>query len=149
VFDLLGERYQGAVTKLDVARLAAETGSRRTARQYLDVAVPVFETLGAHRDLDDVRAVRALLEAPAAAVAVSVAADADDAIVTRLVDAAIVPPLLAAETTAALVESTTLDAAAVFTVGADGPVELLSFAGCDVELAERLPRWGRRAHAIR
>jgi hydrogenase-4 transcriptional activator len=146
VFDLLGERYQAAVTKLDVARLAAETGARRTARQYLDVAVPVFETLGAHRDLDDVRAVRALLDAPAAAAPAAVAADADDAIVTRLVDAAIVPPLLAAETTAALVESTTLDAAAIFTVGADGPTDLLSFAGCDVELGRALAAVGVEGH---
>jgi hydrogenase-4 transcriptional activator len=145
VFDLLGERYQAAVTKLAVAKLAAETGARRTARQYLEVAVPVFETLGAHRDLEDVAGVRALLDEeptmPPAAVA-----DADDAIVTRLVDAAVLPPVLAAETAAALVESANLEAAAIFTVAADGPIEVLASAGCDTDLARALATVGAEGH---
>ena len=66
IFDLLGERYQTALAHLAVARLAADTGARAAAERSLALATPVFQMLGARRDLDDVAAVRAALDAPSA-----------------------------------------------------------------------------------
>jgi hydrogenase-4 transcriptional activator len=147
VFDLLGERYQSAVSKLAVARVAATTGARHTARHYLDQCVPVFTTLGATRDLQAADAIRSLLETPEQSPPLTRVTDADDENVRRLVDAAILPPLLAAETAATLVESTPLAAAVVFTVAAEGPLDVLASAGCDEDVGKALARVAVEGHA--
>src|SRR5690606_34242906 len=61
VFELLGERYQAALSQLALGRLAARSGTRQAAERYLGLACAVFETLGARRDLDEAAAARAIL----------------------------------------------------------------------------------------
>ena len=67
VFDLLGERYQAALSQLGLGRLAAKGGARSTAQRYLDLASAVFTMLGAQRDLDEVIAARDVLSRTAVA----------------------------------------------------------------------------------
>jgi hydrogenase-4 transcriptional activator len=134
VFDLLGERYQAALSQLALGRLAAKTGTRQTAERYLDLAAGVFRTLGAQRDLDETFAARALLDHTATPAAPASSGDADESVVRRLVDAAIFPELLAKETANALYECTDADAAVVF-VAPGGDVRVLASTGCDNTLA--------------
>ena len=61
VFDLLGERYQAALSHLSMGRLSAEAGSIGAADRYLNLAEAVFKTLGAQRDLDETAAARTVL----------------------------------------------------------------------------------------
>src|SRR5687767_6497801 len=91
VFDLLGERYQAALSHLSMGRLSAEAGSMGAAERYLNLAESVFKSLGAQRDLDEAAAARELLSRGVAADPAATAADVDEAIVRRLVDAAIFP----------------------------------------------------------
>ena len=56
VFELVGERYQAAVSQLALARLAAKAGARSTADRHYQYAAQVFQALGATRDLEQVRA---------------------------------------------------------------------------------------------
>jgi DNA-binding NtrC family response regulator len=140
VFELLGERYHAALSQLSLGRLAAQAGTASTAERYLDLADQVFRTLGAQRDLDEVAAARArLAQAPSAPAAVA-SADADEAIVRRLVDAAIFPELLARETATAVLETIEADAAVVFVSSAGGDVRILAAAGCDPGVARALAR---------
>ena len=140
VFDLLGERYQAAVSHLALARLAANAGNRAAAERYLDQANAVFRTLGAERDLLEVDAVKArLAEAHVEQRPVS-PADADESVVRRLVEAAILPELLARETAAALLETIEADAAVVFVAPSGGEVRVIAAAGCDSEVARALAR---------
>ena len=100
----------------------------------------MFTTLGAQRDLDEVDvASRLLAEAPSASAPVP-SADADEAIVRRLVDAAIFPELLARETATALLESAEADAAVVFVAAPGSEVRLVATAGCDQGVARALAR---------
>jgi DNA-binding NtrC family response regulator/tetratricopeptide (TPR) repeat protein len=139
VFELLGERYQAALSQLSLGRLAAKAANVSTAERSLALAETVFKTLGAQRDLDEVAAARTVLAgtSPAAAAA---AADVDEAIVRRLVDAAIFPELLARETATALLESLEADAAVVFVAPPGGDIRLLATAGCDPAIARALAR---------
>jgi DNA-binding NtrC family response regulator len=139
VFELLGERYHAAVSTLALGRLAAAIGNRTAADRYLSQAAATFTTLGAQRDLEEVDAARALLgRAPRSQPSTS--PDQDDAVVRRLVDAAILPELLARETATALVETIEADAAVVFTAAPGGEVRVLAAAGCDNEVAQALAR---------
>src|SRR5204862_7532929 len=61
LLDLLGERYQSALSHLALGRLVAETGARSVAERHLNKALGLFQQLGAERDLDDTRAAQALL----------------------------------------------------------------------------------------
>src|SRR5207302_1236974 len=61
LLDLLGERYQAALSHLALGRLVAQTGARSIAERHLDQASAVFEQLGARRDLADTQAARTLL----------------------------------------------------------------------------------------
>jgi DNA-binding NtrC family response regulator/tetratricopeptide (TPR) repeat protein len=140
VFDLLGERYQAALSHLALGRLAARAGARSTAERYLTQAATVFRTLGAQRDLHEAEVAAQLLETPGTGEYVGSPADADDALVRRLVDAAILPELLARETAAALLEGTLADAAVVYVAGAGGDVRVAAAAGCDVDVARALAR---------
>jgi hydrogenase-4 transcriptional activator len=140
VFDLLGERYHAALSRLALGRLAVRAGNRSTAERYLEQAGATFRALGAERDLTEVEAARtALNDAPPAPPAVSTA-DADDAVVRRLVEAAILPELLARETATALVETLEADAALVFVTPPGGDVRIVAAVGCDAEVARALAR---------
>ena len=52
VFELVGERYQAAVSQLALGRLASDAGARSTADRHFQHAAQVFESLGATRDLE-------------------------------------------------------------------------------------------------
>ena len=130
VFDLLGERYHAALSQLALGRLAARSGTRATAERYLDQAAAVFRSLGAQRDLDEVDAAWLLLEHPRPVETLPSPADADDAVIRRLVEASALPDLLARETATALLETTLADAAVVF----------VAAAGCDAGVARSLAR---------
>ncbi|MBI4885465.1 MAG: sigma 54-interacting transcriptional regulator [Acidobacteria bacterium] len=139
VFDLLGERYHAALSHLALGRLAAAAGHRAAAERYLAQASATFTLLGAERDLGEVRALEATLTStPRAQTAAS--PDQDDAVVRRLVDAAILPELLARETATALVEAIEADAAVVFTAARGGEARVLAAAGCDNDVAAALAR---------
>jgi DNA-binding NtrC family response regulator/tetratricopeptide (TPR) repeat protein len=131
IFDLLGERYQTALAHLAVARLAAETGARAAAERGLALATPVFQMLGARRDLTDVATVRAALDTASAPSERTIELAADDAIVTRLADAAILPDLLARETVTTLQDITGLEIVAAFVAPRGSDPRLLDFRGCD------------------
>ena len=140
VFELLGERYQAALSQLSLGRMAAKAANTATAERYLSLAEQVFKTLGAQRDLDEVEAARQLLvEMTPTTVAVA-SGDAEEAIVRRLVDAAIFPELLARETATALLETMEADSAVVFVAPPGGEVRLLASAGCDPAIARALAR---------
>ena len=96
IFELLGERYQAALSQLALGRIAAAVGSRPAAERNLDSATAVFKMLGAERDLDEAAAARGLLKQTLASPQPAFTADAEEGIVRRLVDAAIFPELLSA-----------------------------------------------------
>jgi DNA-binding NtrC family response regulator/tetratricopeptide (TPR) repeat protein len=135
VFELLGERYQAALSQLSLGRLAAKSGTRPAAERGLELAAGVFQTLGAQRDLDEVVAARQLLDSMPTAAALASPSDADEAIVRRLVDAAIFPELLARETATALFETARSDGAVVFVAPAGGDARVVAATGCDAVLA--------------
>ena len=140
VFDLLGERYQAAVSQFELARLTAKIGAPADAERYLEQAGTVFRTLGAQRDLEEIAAAKAALAAaPRTTPAVS-PANADDAVIRRLVEASILPELLARETATALLEATEADAAVVFVATPGGEIRLVAAAGCDTGVARALAR---------
>jgi DNA-binding NtrC family response regulator/tetratricopeptide (TPR) repeat protein len=140
IFDLLGEKYQAALSQLAFGRAAASSGARIAAQRYLDLAAAVFTKLGARRDLVETDAARALIETSVPPAAVPRAADADEALVRRLVEAAIIPELLARETATVLLETTDSDAAVVFVATSGGEPRVLASAGCDAALAQALAR---------
>ena len=146
VFDLLGERYQTALSQLALGRLSARTGARNTAQRYLDLASAVFTKFGAQRDLQEAIAARALLQERAVVAPPVPPVDADEATVRRLVEAAILPDLLARETATALLESTEADAAAVFVMSSAGDARVLASAGCDESVARALAQAAARGH---
>ena len=140
LLDLLGERYQSALSHLALGRLVAETGARSVAERHLNKAFSIFQQLGAERDLDDTRAGQALLTTVGTGQYLISPADADDAIVRRLVDAAALPELLGRETAAALLDAAAGDASVVFIHEPGGDVEVIASAGCDDDAARTLAR---------
>ena len=147
LLDLLGERYQAALSHLALGRLVAETGARSVAERYLDKAFAVFQQLSAERDLADTVAARQLLTKIGSGEYVISPADADDAIVRRIVDAAALPDLLGRETASALVEATGGEGAVVFVELAGGDVRVVASAGCDSDTAQALARSTPHGHA--
>ncbi len=141
VFDLLGDRYQAALSQLALGRVAARAGARSLGARTLDQAGTAFRDLGAMRDARDVETARALLDQPGTGEFVGAPADADDAVVRRIVDAAALPDLLAREAAAALLEVTGADAVVVFAraPGVDEP-RVVAQAGCDLATARALAR---------
>src|SRR5438034_215875 len=81
LLDLLGERYQSALSHLALGRLVAETGARSIAERHLNKAFGIFTQLGAERDLNDTRNGQALLTTVGTGQYLISPADADDAIV--------------------------------------------------------------------
>ena len=140
VFELVGERYQAAVSQLTLARLAAKAGAKSTADRHYQYAAQVFQALGATRDLEEVQVAMAATQSPGTGEYVGSPADADDALVRRLVDAAVLPDLLARELAATLLEAVTADATAVFAELPGGDVRLIAHAGTDADAARSIAR---------
>ena len=140
VFDLLGERYHAALSNLALGRLAASAGNRGAAQRYLDHAGTIFGMLSAERDLEEVGAARTLLNDVPSIQTVGLPADVDEAVIRRLVDAAILPDLLARETATALLETIEVDAAVVSVAAPGGEVRVVAAAGCDTDVARALSR---------
>ena len=149
LLDLLGERYQTALSHLAIGRLVARSGAQALAQRYLDRAAAVFTRLGAERDLADTIAARATLTNVGTGEDVVAPADADDAMVRRIVDAAALPDLLGRETAAALFEASAGDAAIVFEELPDREVRIVAVAGCDGDTARALARASAHGQAAR
>jgi DNA-binding NtrC family response regulator/tetratricopeptide (TPR) repeat protein len=147
LLDLLGERYQAGLSHLALGRLVAETGARSVAERHLNQALAIFQQLGAERDLEDTRAAQALLTKVGTGQYLISPADADDAIVRRIVDAAALPDLLGRETAAALLESASADSTVIYVVQAGGDVRVIAAAGCDEDTARALARATAAGHA--
>jgi len=123
----------------------ARSGAHTTAEPYLDRAEAAFKRLGAARDLADSVAARSLLTKIGTGENVVSPADADDALVRRVVDAAALPELLARETAGALFDASAGNVAIVFEELPDNDVRLVASVGCDAETARTLAR--THAHA--
>jgi len=146
LLDLLGERYQSALSHLALGRLVAETGARSIAERHLNKAFAIFTQLGAERDLNDTRNAQALLTTVGTGQYLISPADADDAIVRRIVDAAALPDLLGRETAAALFEAANADCGVVYVELAGGDVRVVASAGCDQDAARSLARSAAHGH---
>ena len=138
LLDLLGERYQAALSRLALGQLVAATGARSIAAGHLDQAMATFSQLGADRDIADTRNAQTLLSEIGSGEDVISPADADDAMVRRLVDAAALPELLASETASALLEASSGDASVVFIAPTGDAPHVLARAGCDDDTARAL-----------
>jgi len=138
VFELLGERHQAGLSYLELGRLAAAAGARSRASRYLSDAVAIFEALGAEPDLAEAR--QALAGAPVASTGgyVGVQMDGEDALVRRIVDAAVMPALLAREGATALLEACDSQAGVIFVQLATGSIRVTSAAGCDAAQARAI-----------
>jgi hydrogenase-4 transcriptional activator len=143
LLELLGERYQAALSHLALGRLVARAGARSVAERHLDKAHAVFKQLGADRDLSDTAAARDLLSHVGSGEYVISPADADDAMVRRIVDAAALPDLLGRETAAALNEAASGDGAVLFVETPDGDVRIVAAAGFDPTAARALAHSAR------
>src|SRR5262249_4691525 len=140
LLDLLGERYQAGLSHLAVGRLIAGTGARSTAERHLTKALAIFQQLGAERDRYDTETAEQLLAARGSGEYLTSPAQADDAIVRRVVDAAALPELLGHEAAAALCEAAMADASTVFVQLSSGDVRVIGAAGCTDEAARSLAR---------
>ena len=138
VFELVGERYQSAVSHFALGRLAREAGARSIADRHLTEARDEFRALGSHRDLHE--AERALAEVPPRGTGVYLGSpvDADDALVQRLVNASVLPDLLAHELVMAVREAVLADVVVVFVTPAAGELRLIACAGGDPNAARTL-----------
>jgi DNA-binding NtrC family response regulator/tetratricopeptide (TPR) repeat protein len=140
LLELLGERYQAGLSHLALGRLVAQTGARSVAERHLESAAGIFEQLGAERDMADTQAARGLLTNVGSGEYVISPADADDAIVRRIVDASALPDLLSRETASAMLEVTAGDAVVVFVERPAGDLTLVASSGCDLSTARTLAR---------
>src|SRR4051812_2812578 len=140
LLDLLGERYQSALSHLALGRLVAETGARSVAERHLNKALGIFEQLGAQRDVEDTQVAQALLTAVGTGQYLISPADADDAIVRRIVDAAALPDLLGRETATALIEAASAECAVIYIQLTGGDVRVVAAAGCDDDAARAVAR---------
>ena len=141
VFDLLGERYQAALSQLALGRLAAKAGARSIAERHYQYAAQVFQALGADARSRTSRRPRwRAAQPPGTGEYVGSPADADDALVRRLVDAAVLPDLLGRELAAALLEAVAADGAVVFVELPGGDVRVIALAGADADGARTLAR---------
>ncbi len=139
LLELIGERYQAALSQLAIGRLVAGVGARSLAERHLNRAAAVFAQLGAERDLRDTEDARTLLGHTGTGENVISPADADDAVVRRIVDAAALPDLLGRETAQAMMEAAAADAAVLF-MQQGHELALLASAGCDEDAALALVR---------
>jgi hydrogenase-4 transcriptional activator len=138
VFELLGERYQVALSNLELGKLSAAAGARSRAERYLGEAGRIFVSLNARPDLAETED---LLRRPASTATgdfVGPQLDGDDAIVRRLVDAAAMPELLEREGAAAILEACDGTAASIVVELPGGRLRVVSSAGCDADGARAL-----------
>ncbi|MEZ5420195.1 MAG: sigma 54-interacting transcriptional regulator [Vicinamibacterales bacterium] len=138
VFDLVGERYQAAVSHFALGRLAREAGARSVADRHLRQAADEFKALGSSRDLDDLERLRAAPATHGTGIYLGSPADADDAIVQRLVNASVLPDLLAHELVIAAREAVLADLAVVYVAPPGGDVRIIASAGGDIAAARTL-----------
>ena len=142
VFDLVGERYQAAVSHFALGRLAQEAGAKSVAERHFVEARDVFRSLGSTRDLEETERSLAEPAGPGTGIYLGSPADADDALVQRLVNASVLPDLLAHELVMAVRESVMADVAVVFVAPASGDARVLAFAGGDLDIARRVASAG-------
>jgi hydrogenase-4 transcriptional activator len=138
VFELLGERYQVALSNLELGKLAGMAGARSRAERHLTEARRIFESLNAAPDLAEAQDALDLAAAARSGDYVGPQLDGDDAIVRRLVDASAMPELLEREGATAILEACEANAAAVFVDQGSGRLKILSSAGCDADAARAL-----------
>ncbi|RPJ74163.1 MAG: sigma-54-dependent Fis family transcriptional regulator, partial [Acidobacteria bacterium] len=105
------------------------------------------EALGARPDLEEARSDVPPLPSQATGEYLSAPGEADDVIVRRLVDAAVMPDLLALETASALLEASGGDAAIIVLRSPGDDLRVLSSAGCDADAASALARSALRGGA--
>jgi hydrogenase-4 transcriptional activator len=146
LLELLGERYQSALSHLALGRLVAETGARSVAERHLNKALAIFEQLGAERDIADAHSAQDLLTSVGTGQYLISPADADDAIVRRIVDAAALPELLGRETATALIEAAAGDCSVIYVLLAGGDIRVVAAAGCDDDTARALARSAAGGH---
>src|SRR5207302_4390505 len=137
LLDLLGERYQAGLSHLALGRLVAESGARSTAEPHLTQALTIFQQLDAQPDRSETEAAALLLDGVGTGESIISPENADDALVRRIVDAAVLPELLGREVATALYEAAAADGAVVF-VQRDGEAGIVSFAGCGADAAREL-----------
>src|SRR5262249_10375475 len=140
LLDLLGERYQSALSHLALGRLVAETGARSVAERHLSKAFGIFQQLGAERDLDDTRAAQALLTSFGSGQYVISPPAAEEATRRRRGDAAAPLDPLGREPAPAFLEAAAADSAAVIVELAGGDVKIVASAGCDTDAARSMAR---------
>ena len=145
VFDLIGERHQAGLSYLELGRLAASAGARSRATRYLTDAARLFDSLDAAPDLAEARAALSAVPAAGTGGYVGVQMDGDDVLVRRIVDAAVLPDLLAREGATALLEACDAQAAVLFVHLASGQPRILAAAGCDTDSAKMLALTALRA----
>jgi DNA-binding NtrC family response regulator/tetratricopeptide (TPR) repeat protein len=138
VFELLGEKYQAALSYLALGRLAGGAGARSRATRYLADALAIFDSLDARPDLEETRAAMAAMPTAATGAFLGSPVDGDAALVRRIVDAAVTPALLAREGATTLLEACDGQAAVIFTQPRPGEVHVVASAGCDAETARTM-----------
>ena len=146
IFELLGERYQAGLSYLELGRLAGSAGARSRATRYLNDARAVFSALGAAPLLAETET--ALAELPTAGTGgyVGVQVDGDGALVRRLVDAAVIPALLAREGATALLEGCDGQSSVLFVQAS--PPRVLAHSGVDAESAQHLASAALRSRSM-
>src|SRR5204862_466125 len=161
VFDTLAQihlirgRYDTAAEYLERASEAYGAYGRQTSRWYEWSVRVLGARLALRRGAVDeaARLADAIVEAGAppfdALQAALIAADADDAIVRRIVDAAALPDLLGRETAAALFEVATADCVVVYVERAGGDVRVVAAAGWGDEVAIEVVAAARRGTVYR
>jgi hydrogenase-4 transcriptional activator len=148
VFELLGERYQAALSYRELGRLAGASGAQPRAARYLTDAIAIFESLDAKPDVHETRVVLDALPAAAIPASHGVSADGDAVIVRRIVDAAVTPALLAREATTAILEACDGKAAVIFArARRGGDIAVRAAAGCDADSARALAAAAGRSGA--
>jgi DNA-binding NtrC family response regulator/tetratricopeptide (TPR) repeat protein len=145
IFELLGERYQAGLSYLELGRLAASAGARSRASRYLTDAQRLFASLGAAPELAETEAALKAIPSAATGVYVGVQMDGDDALVRRIVDASVMPALLAREGATALLEASDGQSAVVFAQIGMNQVKVLGAAGADGGSAQQLAAAAVRA----
>jgi len=138
VFELLGERYQAGLSLLELGKLAATAGARSRANRYLSEALAIFEALDAAPERRETQASIAAMPTAATGAFLGGSVDGDAALVRRIVDAAVMPALLAKEGTTTLLEACDGQAAVIFTQARSTTLQVIAAAGCDGETARAL-----------
>jgi hydrogenase-4 transcriptional activator len=135
VFQMLGEGFQTGLSHLALAKLLGRQGARSMAAHHAREAIVIFDGLGAKPYLQEAHGVIAALPSAGTGEYMGSPADADDVMVRRLVDAAVMPELLALEAADALLQASGGECAIVFAQAPTGTVRILAHAGLDADRA--------------